>query len=94
MTKDSKKTVDEIIKDLSSRQGLDYQWYQTKDEVKQEIRSEWQEIIENNSDPKKAADKIIGNLSSRQEFDSEWKKIDEDIKDMINKILIEIIKFN
>jgi len=42
----ARRIVRAIIRDLSDRRGLRHEWDQIDDEIRAEIRAEWQRLIE------------------------------------------------
>jgi trans-2-enoyl-CoA reductase len=42
----SKTIVDRIIEDLTDRRGLRHEWDECDDEIQEEIRQEWETIVE------------------------------------------------
>ena len=53
----SSKIVDAIILDLTDRRGLRQEWYNIDSDTQQEIRSEWERIVD-----KKLAQKTRGEV--------------------------------
>jgi hypothetical protein len=109
MTDVAKRIVDAIITELCDRSGLGDEWENCDEEIQEEIRQSWLEVVENNlkafggmlpaeseneKTAKRIVDAIMEELCSRSGLEDAWEDCDEEIQEEIRDSWIEIVANN